>query len=205
MNKLALAIAANTLVALPAFGSPTTWEIDPSHSSATFAVKHMMVSTVRGEFGKLAGTLTMEGTDAKTAVVEASVDATTINTRDAKRDGHLKSPDFFDVAKFPALTFKSKKVEIVAGGAMKLTGDLSIHGITKSVTFDVQPLSKEMKTPFGSTVASTTATAKINRKDFGLVWNKPLEAAGGMLVGDDVTINLDLELSKKAPAAPAKK
>ncbi len=220
MKKIALAVAAaSALLVAPAlsasaWAAPATWDFDPSHTAATFSIKHLMVSTVRGEFGKMTGTVTMEGTDAKTAVVEATIDATSINTREPKRDAHLKSPDFFDVAKFPTLTFKSKKVEVMAGGALKLSGDLTIHGITRPVTFDVQPLSKEMKSPFGTTVIGTSATAKINRKDFGLTWNKPLEAAGAMLVGDEVTINLDIELVKKAPApaappkqdaAPAKK
>jgi polyisoprenoid-binding protein YceI len=190
-------LATALLAPTAAIAAPTTWEIDPSHSSVTFSVKHMMVSTVRGEFARLAGTLTLEGNDYKTAVVNASVDAATINTREPKRDAHLKTADFFDVAKFPTLTFKSKKVEVGAGGLIKLTGDLTIHGVTKSVTFDVQPLAKEMKSLSGATVTGTTATAKINRKDFGLTWNKPLEAAGGMLVGDEVTISVDMELKKK--------
>ena len=196
MNKLVL----GTLVSLSsftAFAAPTVWEIDAAHSSAGFAVRHMMVSTVRGEFGKLTGTVTIEGTDWKTAVVDATTDVNTINTRDAKRDGHLKSPDFFDVAKYPTITFKSTKVDIGAGGAAKLTGNLTMHGVTKPVTFDVTPVSKEMKNPFGQTVIGTSATAKINRKDFGLNWNKPLEQAGGVMVGDEVSVTLDLELDKK--------
>ena len=207
MRLLSLALASATiLVAAPAFAAPTVWEFDPSHSAATFAIKHMMVSTVRGEFGKISGSVTVEGTDWKTAKVQAVVDASSINTREPKRDAHLKSADFFDVAKFPTLSFKSTSV-VVSPTGLKLTGDLTIHGVTKSVTFDAAPLAKEIKSPFGKTVTATTATAKINRKDFGLVWNKPLEKAGGLLVGDDVTITLDIELNKQeaAPAAAGAK
>ncbi len=197
MHTLASAVAAVALLsAAPVLAAPTSYEIDPAHSAATFSVKHMMVSTVRGEFGRLTGTVTLDGNDWKTAKVEASVDATTINTREPKRDAHLKSADFFDVAKYPTLTFKSTKVE--AGGAgYKLHGDLTIHGVTRPVVFDVQTPSKEWKGLAGKMIVGTSATAKINRKDFGLTWNRPLEAAGGMLVGDDVTIQLDLELVRK--------
>ncbi|MEO6950826.1 MAG: YceI family protein [Polyangia bacterium] len=212
MNKLGLVLG--TLVSLSsftAFAAPTTWDIDPAHSSAGFSVRHMMVSTVRGDFGKLTGTVTIEGTDWKTATVNASVDVSTINTREPKRDGHLKSPDFFDVAKYPTMTFKSTKVDVVAGGAVKLMGNLTIHGVTKPVTFDVQPVSKEYKHPSGQIVIGTSATTKLNRKDFGLTWNKPLESAGGVMVGDEINVTLDLELDKKMAAGgrtvppPAKK
>jgi polyisoprenoid-binding protein YceI len=196
MRALAYLAAALALVPGVAVAAPVTWQIDPAHSVASFAVKHMMVSTVRGEFGKLTGTVTTEGADWKTAKVEATVDATTINTREPKRDTHLRGPDFFDVDRFPTLTFKSTKVE-ASGNGYRLTGDLTIHGVSKSVTFDVQPPSAEWKNLAGKTVVGTSATAKINRKDFGLNWNKPLDKAGGMLVGDEVTITLDLELAKR--------
>ena len=191
MTRLALALAL-----LPAAAFADNYQIDPAHSNATFSVKHMMVSTVRGEFGKLTGTITTENGDWKTAKVDAAVDATTINTREPKRDAHLKSADFFDVAKYPTLTFKSTKV-VASGAGYKLTGDLTIRGVTKSVTFDVQAPSQEWKNLGGKLVVGTTATAKINRQEFGLNWNKPLDKAGGMLVGDEVTITLDLELAKR--------
>ena len=200
MNKLGYVLG--TLVTLSSFtalAAPTVWDIDPAHSSAGFSVRHMMVSTVRGEFGKLTGTMTIEGTDWKTAVVDASADVNTINTREAKRDAHLKSPEFFDAAKYPTVSFKSTKVDVGAGGAVKLNGNLTMHGVTKPVTFDVSPVSKEMKNPYGQTVIGTSATAKINRKDFGLTWNKPLEQAGGVMVGDEISVVLDLELDKKIP------
>ena len=205
ISRLGLGLTV-ALASSAALAAPTVWEIDPMHSVASFSVKHMMVSTVRGEFGKMSGTVTVDGADLHTAKVDATIDASTINTREPKRDAHLKSADFFDVAKYPTLTFKANKVDVLPGGALKLTGDLTIHGVTKPVTFDAQPLSKEWQGLMGQTVVGTSATAKINRKDFGLTWNKPLAAAGGMLVGDEVTITLDVELVKKgAPAAASTK
>ncbi len=206
IRKLAIAAA---LLATPALASAAEWTIDPMHSTASFTVKHMMVSTVRGEFGKITGNVTWTKPDYSDAVVDVSIDASTIDTREPKRDGHLKSPDFFDVAKFPTLTFKSKRVAKAKDkGHLSLVGDLTIHGVTKEVTFDVTTPSPEMKSPFGTTVSGAEAKTKINRKDFGLVWNKTLDG-GGVLVSDDVNIDVTLELTKKealkAEATPAKK
>jgi polyisoprenoid-binding protein YceI len=178
------------LTAAPAFA--TTYTIDPAHSAATFTIKHLAVSTVRGEFGKLSGTVELDRANLRASKVEATIDATTVSTREPKRDAHLKSPDFFDVAKFPTLSFKSTKVEPTSGGRLKLTGDLTIHGVTKSVTFDVDPLSADTKSPFGSTVVGTSATTHLNRRDFGVNGG-----AAGAIVGDDVAVTLDLELVKK--------
>jgi len=197
LRTVALAIA---LVATPALAHAAEWTVDPAHSVASFTVKHMMVSTVRGEFGKMTGTASWSKPDYSDAQVDVTIDATTINTREPKRDAHLKSPDFFDVAKFPTLTFKSKRVEKAKEkGHVTLVGDLTIHGVTKEVAFDVTGPSPEMKTPFGTVAVGAEAKAKINRKDFGLNWNKPLEQAGGVLVSDEVNIDINLELSKKAP------
>jgi len=197
LRTVALAIA---LVATPALAHAAEWTVDPAHSVASFTVKHMMVSTVRGEFGKMTGTASWSKPDYSDAQVDVTIDATTINTREPKRDAHLKSPDFFDVAKFPTLTFKSKRVEKAKEkGHVTLVGELTIHGVTKEVAFDVTGPSPEMKTPFGTVAVGAEAKAKINRKDFGLNWNKPLEQAGGVLVSDDVNIDINLELSKKPP------
>jgi polyisoprenoid-binding protein YceI len=191
--RIATAFAALSLaIATPAFAAPTKYAFDPAHSAPTFSVKHLGLATVRGEFGKMTGTVELDRGNLRASSVEATIDASTVSTREPKRDAHLKSPDFFDVAKFPTLTFKSTKVEQAAGGGLKLTGDLTIHGVTKSVTFEVQPLSPDIKTPFGTTAAATSATAKISRKDFGI-----LGGTAGMLVGDDVSITLDLELVKQ--------
>ena len=196
IRSLSLALA---LVAVPALANATEWTVDPAHSTASFTVKHMMVSTVRGEFGKITGTATVNKPDYSDAQVDITIDATTVDTREPKRDAHLRSPDFFDVQKFPTLTFKSKRVDKgKEKGHLNLVGDLTMHGVTKEVTFDVTGPSQEMKTPFGTIAMGAEAKAKINRKDFGLNWNKALEA-GGVLVSEDVNIDINLELSKKAP------
>jgi polyisoprenoid-binding protein YceI len=185
------------LVAAPALAQASNYEIDPMHSSVSFAVKHMMVTTVRGEFTKVQGSASWNKPDFSDAAVEVTVDAGSISTRVAQRDAHLKSPDFFDVAKFPTLTFKSKRVEKGSeAGHVKLVGDLTMHGVTKEVTFDVTGPTPEVKGPMGTSVGAA-AVAKINREDFGLKWNKALEA-GGVMVGKDVTLEINLEMSKKA-------
>ncbi len=194
-------------VAVPSIALAGEWEIDTSHSSATFAVKHMMVSNVRGEFGTVAGVLNLDEKDITRSTVQATIDARTINTRDAKRDGHLKSDAFFDVAKHPNITFKSTKVTQTAPGKLAVLGDLTIRGVTKAVTLDVEAPNTEAKDPWGNIKRGVSASTKLNRKDFGLSWNQALET-GGVLVGDEVGINLDIELNKKkapAPAGPAAK
>jgi polyisoprenoid-binding protein YceI len=201
IRKLVLAAA---VFAVPAVAQATEWQIDPSHSQASFTVKHLMVSNVRGEFGKMTGTASWEKPDYSDGKVEVTIDATTINTREAKRDAHLKSADFFDVAKFPTLTFKSKRVEKAKeAGHLNLVGDLTIHGVTKEVTFDVTGPTPEQKTPWGTVSVGAEARTKIKRSDYGLKWNKTLEA-GGVLVGDDVNIEISLELTKKPPLKAAK-
>lgn len=173
----------------------TTWKIDPAHSSADFKVKHMMISHVKGSFAGVTGTLTEHATDSSLSSVDASIDLTNLNTGDAQRDGHLKSADFFDVEKFPAMTFKSTTVTKKGDGEYSVTGDLSIHGVTKAVTFAVEGPSAPGKDPWGNTRIGISATAKINRKDFGLSWNSALET-GGVLVGEDVAISLEVQFIK---------
>lgn len=173
----------------------STWNIDPVHSTAEFKVKHMMISNVKGQFGGIKGSLTHDEADPANSRVEASVDAASINTRDPQRDAHLKSADFFDVEKFPALTFKSTRVSRKSDGELEVAGDLTFHGVTRSVIFAVEGLSEPAKDPWGNTRLGLAATTKINRKDFGLSWNAALEA-GGILVGDDVTISLDVQFVK---------
>jgi polyisoprenoid-binding protein YceI len=189
----------------PAVRAATTWEIDPAHSAAQFSVRHLMVSNVRGEFGKVTGTVEYDPKEPARATITATIDATTINTREPKRDEHLRSPDFFDVAKYPTITFKSKRLEMASPGKLRIIGDLTIRGVTKEVVLDVEGPTPEIKDPWGNTKIGATATTKINRKDFGLKWNKALET-GGVVVGDDVTITIDVELTKKGePKAGAKK
>jgi len=172
----------------------TQWTIDPSHSSAQFSVRHLMVSTVRGQFGKVTGKVVYDAADLSKSSVEATVDASAIDTRDAKRDDHLRSADFFDVAKYPTMTFKSKSITAAGPGKLKMVGDLTMHGVTKEVTFDVEGPSPEVKLPRGAK-SGATATGKINRKDFGITWNRALDA-GGVTVGDEVSITIDVELNK---------
>lgn len=170
------------------------YNLDPAHSAANFSVKHMMIAKVHGSFGKLSGSLDYDPVNPTAARVEATIDASSINTGEAQRDTHLKSADFFDVEKFPSLTFKSKKVE-KGGSGLRVTGDLTIHGVTKEVVLDVEGPSAEMKDPWGNLKIGASATTKISRKEFGLSWNAALEA-GGVLVGDDIAITLELQFAK---------
>ncbi len=191
-----------TVSALPALGQSTIWQIDPQHSAAMFSVRHLMVSNVKGEFSKVTGTANLDEKDSSRSTVEVTIDATTINTREPKRDAHLRSADFFDVEKYPTMTFRSKSVTPATPGKLKITGELTIHGVTRETTFDVEGPSPTIKDPMGNLRTGASATAHISRKDFGLVWNKPLES-GGVMVGDDVTVTVDLELVRKA-SMPAK-
>lgn len=171
------------------------WEIDPSHSQAAFTVKHMMFATVRGHFNVLSGRLYIDEQNPADSWVEAQVDVNSVDTRDEKRDGHLRSPDFFDAAHYPTLTFKSTKVEKVGGNEYNVLGDLTMHGITKPVVFKAEYYGQG-KNPWGQTVAGLSAKAKVNRKEWGLNWNAALES-GGVLVSEDVNIEIDLEAAQK--------
>ena len=170
-----------------------TYTIDPAHSTAGFKVRHLRVSNVRGEYSGVAGTVIYDPEHPENSSIEATIDARTIHTRDEQRDAHLKSADFLDVEKYPTITFVSKKVVKVGEGEGKVTGDLTLHGVTKSVTLDVEGLAPEAKDPWGNIKTGASATTKINRTDFGLVYNAVLET-GGVLVGEDVHISLELEL-----------
>jgi polyisoprenoid-binding protein YceI len=174
----------------------TTFEIDPQHSNAAFKVRHLMISNVKGDFSNVKGSVDFDPANLATARLEAVIDASTVNTGEPQRDGHLKSPDFFDVAKYPAITFRSKQITRIENNEYKAVGDLTIHGVTREVTLDVDA-TPEVKDPWGGTRFGANASTKISRKDFGLSWNQALEA-GGVLVGDQVAITIDVELVKKA-------
>jgi polyisoprenoid-binding protein YceI len=192
-------------LALPNLTHAATWELDPSHSSVEFSIRHMMVSSVKGQFEKVKGSVEIDDKDLSKSSVDITIDMASINTRDAKRDGHLRSPDFFDTAKFPTATFKSTKVEKAGKGKLKVTGDLTMHGVTKPVVLQVEGPTASQKTPFGTTLRGFSAKSKIDRKEWGVDWNKPLETVGGLLVGNDVTLEINGELVEKvAPAAAAK-
>ncbi len=182
---------------------PTQWQLDPAHSAAHFSVRHLMISNVRGEFGKVSGNAVLDPSDLTKSTVEVSVETATIDTREPQRDEHLRSADFFDVANHPAITFRSRKITSAGPEHFKVTGDLTIRGVTREVTFDVEGPGPAIKDPWGNVRTGASATAKINRKDFGLVWNAFTEA-GGLVVGDDVSITFEAELIQKAPADGAK-
>jgi polyisoprenoid-binding protein YceI len=190
-------VAAFALTLAPALAAADTYKIEGSHTQSGFAVKHLLISTVRGEFGKTEGTVVIDPADLTRSTVEATIDATTIDTRDAKRDEHLRNADFFDVAKFPRITFKSTKVEKAGEGTLKVTGDLTMKGVTKPVVLTVEGPSAEIKDPWGNTRRGLSATARINRKDFGVSYGPDA------VVSDVVAITIDAELLKDAP--PAKK
>lgn len=177
------------------------WKIDPSHSQVQFTVRHMMISNVRGRFEEFAGTVDFDGQDPATLNIDVQIQANSINTRDAQRDGHLKSADFLSVEEYPYLTFKSTGVEKLGGNDLKIQGDLTIRGVTRPVTLEAE-YAGVMTSPWGTVSAGFSAHTKINRKDFGLVWNQTLET-GGILVGEDVKIDIELELIKETvPAEP---
>jgi polyisoprenoid-binding protein YceI len=175
------------------------WNIDASHTSLDFAVKHMAISTVRGHFRALSGTVTTNPSGALEGF-EASIDASSIDTKDAQRDGHLKSPDFFDVANHPTINFKSTNVQAKGGNEYTVTGDLSMHGITKPVTLEVETV-PPIKDPWGLTRTAASATGKISRKEWDLTWNQVLEL-GALLVSDEIKITLEVE-AVIPPATPA--
>jgi polyisoprenoid-binding protein YceI len=173
----------------------STWTIDAAHSAAEFKIKHMMISSVKGRFAGIQGSLAMDESDVTNSRVEASLDAASITTKEPQRDAHLRSADFFDVEKFPTLSFNSTRVVLKGDGELEVTGDLTIHGVTCSVVFAVEGPTSPIKDPYGNIRVGLAATTKINRKDFGLTWNAALET-GGILVGDEVTISLDVQFVK---------
>jgi polyisoprenoid-binding protein YceI len=175
--------------------STITWKIDPAHSHAEFKVRHMMISNVKGSFSGVAGTLVENTADGTLSQVDATIDISSISTGDVARDTHLKSPDFFHHEQHPQMVFKSTKVEKKGPEEYAVTGDLTVHGVTKPVTFAVEGPSAPGKDPYGNMRIGLSATTKINRKDFGLTWNAALET-GGVLVGEDVQITLDVQFIK---------
>ncbi len=200
MKKLIVTAA----LALSSFAFASTWEIDPAHAAGNFSVRHMAVSSVGGTLGEVTGKVEVDDKDITKSKVDAIVDVKGLNTKQAKRDDHLRSKEFFDVEKFPTLTFKSTKIEKGEGNRVKVTGDLTIKGVTKSVVLDGE-LTNEVVNPFSKAkTRGFSGTTQINRKDFGLTWNMALET-GGVLVGDEVKISLEAELVKKEAPAAAKK
>jgi polyisoprenoid-binding protein YceI len=192
-----VAIAAmGVFLSLPAAANTATWHIDPAHTAASFAVKHFMISTVRGEFKGVTGTVVWDDADISKSSVNVTIDATTVTTGEPMRDNDLKSDHFFEIAKYPTITFKSTKVEQAGAGKLKVTGDLTIHGITKSVVLDVDGPSASVKDPYGNTRTAISATTHVNRQDYGVKWNANMDG-GGVVVSDDVNITIDLEMTRQ--------
>ena len=175
----------------------TTYNIDPSHSGAHFKVRHLMISWVRGEFTKVSGTVTFNEANPAASSVTAEIDVNSINTREPDRDKDLLSPNFLDAAKYPAIKFQSTKIEQKGKDEYHVTGDLTIHGVTRPVVLEVDSVTPEIKDPWGFFRRGAAATTKISRKEFGLTYS-PLLETGGVVVGDEVDISIDVELVRKA-------
>jgi polyisoprenoid-binding protein YceI len=189
-------LAFAVTVALPVFAYADTWQIDPAHTNVEFSVRHMMISNVKGQFQKTSGTITANGNDPASAQIDATIDASSVDTRVEGRDEHLKGPNFLDVAKYPTITFKSTKVEAAGPNKWKVTGDLTLHGVTKPVVLDVEAAGPPIHDPMGNTRAGASAATTIKRSDFGITWNKALDT-GGVMVGDEVAIAIDVEVIEK--------
>jgi polyisoprenoid-binding protein YceI len=195
-KRFTILAAATLLCSLPGIAATSTWKIDPAHTSAQFAVKHLMISTVRGAFSKVNGTVTVDDQDISKSVVDVTIDVSTVDTREPSRDKDLRSDKFFDVEHFPTMTFKSKKVERVSSGKLKVTGDLTIRGVTKEVVLDIDGPTAPVTDPWGNQRAAVSATTKVNRLDYGVKWNATMDG-GGVVVSDQVDITIDAEMTKQ--------
>jgi len=195
IKSAALAVSTAVLLALSPAGQTSTWNIDPAHSSAQFTVRHLGISNVSGAFTKVSGSVTLDDKDITQSQVNATIDAASIDTRQPDRDKDLRSPNFLDVEKYPTLEFKSKRI-VKSGDKLQLVGDLTLHGTTREVTLDVDGPTPELADPWGNLRRGFSATTTINRKDYGVVWNNTLKT-GEAVVGDNVKIQLDIELVKK--------
>ena len=184
------------VLTMPVIADAATWQIDPDHSSFQFKVRHLTVSNVKGDFSKAKGVVTFDDQDITKMTVELTIDTASVNTGNAKRDEHLRSPDFFDVTQYPTITFTSKKVTRAGTNKLKVIGNLTIHGTTKEILVDVEGPTSEVKDPWGNFRCGATGTANINRMDFGLKWNKGLDS-GGLVVGEEVNIYIEVELVRK--------
>lgn len=196
MKRVLFYVAAVFLVLFPTLSQGATYAIDPEHSNIQFKVRHLMVSNVKGVFGKVQGIIDIDDKDITKSKVKVTIDTESINTGVAKRDEHLRSADFFDVSRYPTMTYVSKKVMKSGEGMLKVVGDFTLHGITREVVLDVEGPTNETRDPWGKMRRGASAVTTINRKDFGLAWNKALET-GGVVVGDEVIINLEVEMIKE--------
>lgn len=193
MLTMMSAVAAGVVAGTPQ--AARTWDLDVTHAELGFKVRHMMVSWTKGKFDRFSGSLELDEQDVTKSKVSVSIDAASVNTNVKDRDDHLRGPDFFEVERFPKITFVSTRFEKV-GDRLRVTGALTLHGVTKQVSLDAEPLPPAVKDPWGTWRTGTRASAKLSRKDYGLVWNKALEA-GGLAVGDEVELSLDVEFMRK--------
>jgi polyisoprenoid-binding protein YceI len=196
-SRIAVTAGLAAALSLPAAAATSTWQIDPAHSAAQFAVKHLAISTVRGAFTSVKGTVQFDDKDITKSSVDVTIEVNSVDTRQPDRDKDLRSDHFFDAEHFPTITFKSKRVEQVSPGKLKITGDLTIHGTTKEVVLDVDGPTAPVKDPWGNQRMAINATTKINRQDFGVKWNATMDN-GGVVVADDVSITIDAEMIQKA-------
>jgi polyisoprenoid-binding protein YceI len=196
MKRFFTPMIALFVLAIPVLTYTATWQMDPDHSSFQFKIRHLTVSNVKGDFNKSRGVVTIDDQNITNLKVEVFIDAASVNTGHAQRDEHLRGPDFFDVTKYPTITFVSKKVIKADTDRLKVVGDLTIHGVTREITVDVEGPTPEVKDPWGNFRRGATATTKINRRDFGLTWNKVLDT-GGLVVGEEVNIYVEVELVRK--------
>jgi polyisoprenoid-binding protein YceI len=193
LARLGITAILAAAVAIPAPAATSAWKLDPNHSSAQFSVRHLGLSTVRGAFSTVNGTINFDDKDVTKSTVDVTIDVNSVDTRQPDRDKDLKSDKFFDVANNPTITFKSTKIEQVSAGKLKVTGDLTIRGTTKSVVLEVDGPTASVKDPWGNQRAAASATTKVNRQDYGVKWNAKLDN-GGVVVGDDVNIIIDIEM-----------
>jgi polyisoprenoid-binding protein YceI len=197
LARVVLTFELAMICCLPASAATSTWQIDPAHTSAQFSVKHLAISTVHGGFSNVKGIINFDDADVTKSSVDVIIDVSTVDTRQPDRDKDLRSDKFFDVAHYPTMTFKSKKVVQAGAGKLKITGDLTIRGTTKEVVLDVEGPTAPVKDPWGNQRAAATASTKINRQDFGVKWNATMDN-GGVVVGDDIAITIDVEMVKQA-------
>jgi polyisoprenoid-binding protein YceI len=199
LTRMAITAGLAAICTMPASAATSVWQIDPMHSAAQFSVRHLAISTVRGGFSNVKGTVTLDDQDITKSSVDVAIDVSTVDTRVPDRDKDLKSDKFFDAAHYPTMAFRSKKVEELAPGKLKVTGDLTIRGVTKEVVLDVDGPTAPVKDPWGNQRAAVNATTKINRQDFGVKWNATMDN-GGVVVGDEVNITIDAEMVKQGAA-----
>jgi polyisoprenoid-binding protein YceI len=197
LARIAVSAALAVAFSLPLSAANSTWKIDPAHTSAQFSVKHLAISTVRGAFSTVNGSVNFDDKDVTKSSVDVAIDVNSVDTHQPDRDKDLKSDKFFDAANYPNITFKSTKVETAGAGKLKVTGDLTIRGTTKSVVLDVDGPTAPVKDPWGNNRVAAAATTKVNRQDYGVKWNAKLDS-GGVVVGDDIAITIDIEMVQQA-------